>query len=319
MSVMHRLCLIIALVAPASALRCSAPAASRRTAPLLRAASLDYTRPPPELTLPGDTLDQRPAHVAYVAAATAATAGVVVDAAHHLGSPAATAAAAAAGLLGAELFSGVFHWATDNYGSLETPVVGAACAAFQGHHLAPWTITYREPCNNVYKIARAATPFVVLSALAPPAAALALALTFYGQTVAQECHKWAHVPPSAQPRAVRLLQRSGLALSVKEHGKHHKSPYGAHYCILSGALNPLLDASGFFRALEKFFYDRTGVEPNCWNELPYGPAVRARALGLAEPALVVEAPLADAPPSVLEPYLAAPPPAGAEDEVLVEA
>ena len=61
-----------------------------------------------------------------------------------------------------ELFSGTFHWATDNYGRLETPVVGFACAAFQGHHLAPWTISHRSFPNNVYKIAAATLPLFLL-------------------------------------------------------------------------------------------------------------------------------------------------------------
>jgi hypothetical protein len=32
----------------------------------------------------------------------------------------------------------------DNYGSLKTPVFGSVCAAFQGHHVTPWTITFRS-------------------------------------------------------------------------------------------------------------------------------------------------------------------------------
>ena len=58
-------------------------------------------------------------------------------------------------------------------------VVGFACAAFQGHHLAPWTISHRTAPNNVFKIAAATlpleepgppTPLVTLTL--PPAPAL---------------------------------------------------------------------------------------------------------------------------------------------------
>ena len=93
--------------------------------------------PVPTLVLPGDTLDDEP-HMALAVAASflASLWGVVHNAAFV--TKATTAVAVAAGFVGAELFSGVFHWATDNYGSLETPVFGPACAAFQGHHGAPW-------------------------------------------------------------------------------------------------------------------------------------------------------------------------------------
>ena len=267
-----------------------------------------YAAPPPELSLPGDTLEELPAHVAYTASCAGLCAFVAWRALAVL--PLwAWLASVGFGLFLAELFSGVFHWATDNYGSLETPVFGAACAAFQGHHKAPWTITYRGTCNNVYKIARGVAALVAAAyATLPPCASCGVAVMLFGQVLAQEAHKWSHVPPSEQPGVVRLLQRRGLALSVREHGLHHSSPYAGHYCILSGALNPALDDSGFFRKLEKFVYDRTGVEPNCWTDGHRGAAVKARALGLPPPppppSRAVRV-LDDAAASDLEPYLVA--------------
>ena len=281
------------LVAFAQALRAPAPGASvrlgaRRGAPRFgarRVALGAYAAPAPELALPGDTLETLPGHVAAAGGCAALTLACVARDASML--PAGAAAASLAfGLLAAELFSGVFHWATDNYGSLETPVFGPACAAFQGHHGAPWTITYRSTANNVHKIARAVAPLVCLSQLLPPFLALAASVMFFGQVCAQEAHKWSHVPPSEQPGAVQFLQTRGLALSVREHGLHHSNPYGAHYCILFGALNPWLDRSNVFRRLERFFYERTGVEPNCWKDGPRGAALREIALGRLEVARV---------------------------------
>lgn len=52
----------------------------------------------------------------------------------------------------ADLGSGILHWSVDNYGNGKTPVMGGIIAAFQGHHAAPWTITERGFCNNVYKV-----------------------------------------------------------------------------------------------------------------------------------------------------------------------
>ena len=109
--------------------------------------------------LPGDTIEALPQHFAVVSCTTLAAAAGCAHAAAPL-SALSTAVSVAVGLTLADLFSGVFHWATDNYGNLDTPVFGQACAAFQGHHSAPWTITYRPTANNVHKIAAAALPAI---------------------------------------------------------------------------------------------------------------------------------------------------------------
>ena len=190
----------------------------------------------PVLTLPGDSLETTPPMGAVTVSSTAATLGVVALAFVRSGSPLPPLLGVAAGALLGELFSGAFHWATDNYGRLETPVVGFACAAFQGHHLAPWTISHRSVFNNVYKIAGATLPLLGLGlALLPPSGAACVAVMFYLQLVAQEFHRWraaarskpprsrgrarhaltlrsrSHTPPSKLPEWKRRLQRAGVA------------------------------------------------------------------------------------------------------------
>ncbi|KAJ1460921.1 Kua-ubiquitin conjugating enzyme hybrid localization domain-containing protein [Pelagophyceae sp. CCMP2097] len=251
----------------------AAPGGERRAPKAWRPAA-------PVLTLPGDTLETRPPHVALLAGCTVVAAAGAARAASRLGAPTAVAAVAA-GVGLADLFSGVFHWATDNYGGIDTPIFGQACAAFQGHHLAPWTITYRSTSNNVHKIAKAATPAIAAAAmLAPPALGLSLVVMFYGQVLAQEFHKWSHFPPSEQPPLMRRLQRWGLALSTAEHGRHHTQPYHAHYCIFNGMLNQALDKSNFWRRLEACVFRFNGAEPNCWLDGEKGANVRRLALSL---------------------------------------
>ena len=76
-------------------------------------------------------------------------------------------------------------------------MVGFACAAFQGHHLAPWTISHRSFWNNVYKIATATIPLISLAvALLPPSGAAFVAVMLYCQLCAQEFHRWTHPPPA---------------------------------------------------------------------------------------------------------------------------
>lgn len=232
--------------------------------------------PPPELTIPGDTLETLPAHVAYTLAFSAAVLVLVARAA--LLAPLPTAAAVLAALYLGDLMSSLIHWATDNYGDINTPLVGSVCAAFQGHHKAPWTITYRSFFNNVHKIAKTALPAVGLAAvgLQPLGAAFAASL-LYSQLLAQELHRWSHCLPDQLSPWQLAVQDSGLVLSRRSHLQHHSQPFDAHYAILLGVANPL----PLFRWLEARVYAATGIEANCWREEKGGDDVRARALTLA--------------------------------------
>jgi len=234
----------------------------------------------PVLTLPGDTLETNNLMIGITAASTLLAIGVVVRAFLLSALPVAPLCAVAFGGIAGELFSGTFHWATDNYGRLETPVVGFACAAFQGHHLAPWTISHRSFPNNVYKIAAATLPLFLLGlALLPPAGAAFVATLFYSQVLAQEFHRWSHTPPGLLAPWQRALQSAGVALPVKEHFAHHRPPFDKHYCILTGGLNKLLDSEPlwFWRRLEALVYRWNGQEPNCWK---HDPRVKELALRL---------------------------------------
>jgi len=223
----------------------------------------------PVLTLPGDTLETTASMVALTAASTALTAAIVARAFLLSAMPLVPLLAVGIGATAGELFSGCFHWATDNYGSLRTPVVGFACAAFQGHHLAPWTISHRSVWNNVHKIASATLPLnLAAAALLPPAGAALVATMLYSQLLAQEFHRWSHTPPELLAGWQRSMQRAGIALPFREHCAHHKPPFDKKYCILTGGLNRLLDSAPlyFWRRLEALVYRANGVEPLSWKD-----------------------------------------------------
>lgn len=155
--------------------------------------------------------------------------------------------------------TGVFHWSVDNYGGLNTPVFGKVCAAFQGHHVTPWTITFRPFANNVYKIAYGTIPALVVLAIAPCSIYVRtfFALFINWWLLSQEFHKYSHM--RQVPPVMKFLQDSKIILSKKEHGLHHTSPFEGHYCILTGVCNPILDRLNFFRYLEKAVYLMTGA------------------------------------------------------------
>lgn len=171
------------------------------------------------------------------------------------------------GYIFADLATGVYHWAVDNYGSGETPVLGRQIAAFQGHHNAPWTIAQRAFANNLAALTVPVTPQLV-GLIAVSSHLPAIFTSFYASSLlfivlSQEAHRQAHFT-RASPIFERL-QNLGLSLPKRMHGKHHAEPYGVNYCIVSGLWNGVLDNGKVFRRLEKLVYRLTGNEPIAWK------------------------------------------------------
>eukprot|EP00555_Chaetoceros_dichaeta_P010777 CAMPEP_0198264134 /NCGR_PEP_ID=MMETSP1447-20131203/14905_1 /TAXON_ID=420782 /ORGANISM="Chaetoceros dichaeta, Strain CCMP1751" /LENGTH=362 /DNA_ID=CAMNT_0043952985 /DNA_START=39 /DNA_END=1127 /DNA_ORIENTATION=+ len=180
----------------------------------------------------------------------------------------------------ADLGSGVLHWSVDNYGNGKTPVMGNLIAAFQGHHSAPWTITERGFCNNVYKLC---TPFGIptvaaislLAGSSHPMVSLFFTVFCTMEIMSQEFHKWSHMTKATCGPLITKLQNVGVAIGRQTHGLHHVAPYEGNYCIVSGVCNTLLDKSGFFRMLEHIVYKINGVESNSWK---LDPKLKAKTL-----------------------------------------
>lgn len=237
----------------------------------------------------GDSLETSPQQVGIVSATFAGHAFFAANAIHTFHSQthdnmeisvAASIATIVASWIAADFGSGVFHWSVDNYGNGRTPVMGNIIAAFQGHHSAPWTITYRGFCNNVWKLC---IPFGVptvaaISFLAGPENPMVslFVTTFCAiEILSQELHKWSHMTKSEVPGWVNTLQDIGIAIGRVPHAQHHIAPYDGNYCIVSGLCNETLDKSGFFRWMEHRVYELNGVESNAWK---LDPELRARTL-----------------------------------------
>jgi ubiquitin-conjugating enzyme E2 variant len=172
------------------------------------------------------------------------------------------------GAIAADGFTGLVHWACDTWGSARTPLLGPGLIhSFREHHVDPdamlrhdWIEVNREP-GLVAALALALF-------LSPPGAALLSAQPFlhgflctfvaYG-AAANQLHCWAHAP--SPPALVRRLQACGLVLSPSAHARHHRAPNTEAYCISSGWLNPVLDATGFWRGLERVVTRTLGLVP----------------------------------------------------------
>ncbi|KAF8079769.1 hypothetical protein N665_1002s0019 [Sinapis alba] len=146
-----------------------------------------------------------------------------------------------AGYILADLGSGLYHWAIDNYGDESTPLVGTQIEAARGHHKWPWIITKRQFANNSHALARGIT-FTVLPlviACNDPVVHGFVSMFAFCILLCQQFHAWAHGSKSSLPPLVVAFQNMGLLLSRRQH---------------------------IFEALEKVLYVQFGVRPRSWSD-----------------------------------------------------
>jgi len=242
-----------------------------------------------QIVVDGDKLETEPYQVAMVATTFANHATIALFAMYQLlqinnFNPVLTVVQSvlciASSWIIADFGSGVLHWSVDNYGNGRTPVMGNIIAAFQGHHTAPWTITERGFCNNVYKLC---LPFgiptvVSIALLAGPSHPLvSLFFTTFCtlEIMSQEFHKWSHMTKSQTSPLINKLQDFGLTIRRTPHAQHHLAPFEGNYCIVSGVCNPILDKIGVFRMMEHAVWKMNGVESNAWK---LDPELKSRTL-----------------------------------------
>jgi hypothetical protein len=162
--------------------------------------------------------------------------------------------ATVAGVLAADLASGVLHFACDTFFDERTPFIGAwLIAPFRDHHVDPRGIArhgFRERNGNnaagtlpllagTLSLSDALGAFVLAFVLV---VSLALAAT-------NQIHAWAHAERC--PTVVRALQRVGLLLRPSAHAAHHRGAHDRAFCITTGWLNPWLDRCDAFPQLRR--------------------------------------------------------------------
>lgn len=154
------------------------------------------------------------------------------------------------GILLADLISGFVHWFEDTYGNPDWPVIGPAVIAPNiWHHDDPLKFT-RAP---LWKRSRAVIPialgflglFWACGWLNP----FTITAVCVG-ALANETHRWAHLPTHEVPRLVRWLQRVNLLQTAQHHWQHHRKGFNTHYCSITNMVNPFLDGLHIFRIIE---------------------------------------------------------------------
>ena len=153
-------------------------------------------------------------------------------------------------ILAVEFSSGLLHWLEDSYGQPHWPITGKWITGPDIlHHHAPSAFV-----TNSWL--RSAAVLLVIGAVVVSGAWLIGMLTwqvllFVAIGVnANEIHKWNHLPRNRRGGLVVALQDARLLQTAKHHGKHHVGSKDSHYCVITNAMNPVLDAVQFWHRLE---------------------------------------------------------------------
>lgn len=151
--------------------------------------------------------------------------------------------AALCGWLLADLFSGLVHWSFDTLGSVRTPLLGPAIIRpFREHHADPQGMTRHDFIEVNGTSCLGCLPLLALSLALDGFGHALVAFTCIGILLANQCHKWAHMPAEEISFLITKLQEFGIVLQPMEHARHHTPPYNTHFCTASGWLNRPLNA-----------------------------------------------------------------------------
>lgn len=151
-----------------------------------------------------------------------------------------------------DLLTGVVHWWMDRYGREDMPIVGRAIIEINTwHHANPRkmiTRSYWYLCKSGW-----AGVTVMLLAVYLVQGTVAWQWWFIGLLGANAniVHQWTHKFPDEKPRLVHWLQQIKVLQRPQDHARHHTKPETRSYCTYTPWLNPILDYTRFWFAVER--------------------------------------------------------------------
>lgn len=170
-------------------------------------------------------------------------------------------------ILLADFISGVAHWYCDTWGTPETPIFGVLIRSFREHHVDQMAITRHDFIETNGDNFMSIVPALAVMCFLPinpfgicgiVAHTFLLALCIY-IALTNQFHKWSH--ERKRHPIVQWLMSNNLILSFRAHKLHHHGEFDIGYCITTGWLNPILDATNFWRFMEKVVTMSTGAIP----------------------------------------------------------
>jgi hypothetical protein len=162
-------------------------------------------------------------------------------------------------ILLADFASGVVHWAEDTFWTESTPVLGKWIVSPNVlHHRDGGAFVSNSWLQSSWDLLLGSLLIVVGAWLTGVLSWQVWLFVLVGAN-ANQIHKWSHMRDSDIPAPIRFLQHCHVLQSRSHHGAHHRDQKNSSYCVVTPFLNPVLDALGFWRALERMLVPRFGA------------------------------------------------------------
>lgn len=166
----------------------------------------------------------------------------------------------------ADFVSGIGHWFEDTYLKTTTPIFSTIAISNQMHHVRPTLMCYFGYLETIKTTFLVSMPLYAVLAYFGYAFHPAVLSFFIATINVNEIHRWSHMRPAELSWFVRILQDYRIILNRRDHNIHHGKPNDNQYCVISGAMNYVLDAIGFWRIIEWIILKLTGIEPRKNND-----------------------------------------------------
>jgi plasmanylethanolamine desaturase len=150
----------------------------------------------------------------------------------------------------ADLVSGLVHWIEDTFWTENSPIVGKWIVTPNSlHHRDGFAFTKCTWWQSSWDLVFAGLLIVAIAWLLHDLSWYVVLFTIAGAN-ANQVHKWSHMAQRDVPALVRVLQKYHVLQSPGHHAGHHRGEWNTRFCVITDVLNPLLDRSRFWRALE---------------------------------------------------------------------
>jgi ubiquitin-conjugating enzyme E2 variant len=186
--------------------------------------------------------------------------------------------ALALGTFGADVVSGLLHWAFDSWFDETVTPVSRMVYIVREHHLRPARVLQyrlRDEAGILSWFAVALASPLYLQGMSRRSAGTSVGyakvltgVSFANELVLMlEFHKFGH--RARRGRVARALQRGRLLLSPEEHLRHHSGRHDENYCLITGIADRTMGRFGLFRGLETVITAATGQRPRV-DDLEWG-------------------------------------------------